>query len=518
MPVAFREESMTSTVRPEWLQLLNKPAILPLRIAGYMSLSDNAAAEFREVGHRLVDLLADYLDGIEELDVFPNASPLELERLFAEPLPREGLPLVDVVAELEEKLLPNCTHVGHPGYLGFITPSPLPAGALADLLASVLNQNPGAWAIGPGAVAMERHVVRWLCDLVGYGGDAGGNLTSGGMMANFTGLKLARDAVSGDRAQHEGVRGRWAVYTSDERHVAIDKAVDAVGLGRESLRVIPTDDAFRIDLAALEDAIERDHAAGVRPLCFVAMGGSTNTGAADPLGDLRRIAGRERAWLHVDAAYGGGMLLSPAGRDVLAGLDLADSVAVDPHKWFFAPVDAGAILVRDASQLTRSFGMEPAYLADELDEAGERYQYFVHGFEQSRRFRALKVWTIFKRYGATAIGRVVEANVEQARHLYDLAEADPEFEGAVRPAMSAACVGYRGAGLDEDTLARLHAQVVRRVEEGGRFWITTTRLKGRPWFRVNPVNFRTRLEHMDQLFELLRAECRSAAGDVQRAS
>src|ERR671924_246727 len=242
MPVAFREESMTSTVRPEWLQLLNKPAILPLRIAGYMSLSDNAAAEFREVGHRLVDLLADYLEGIEELDVFPEASPLELEQLFAEPLPREGVPLADVVAELEEKLLPNCTHVGHPGYFGFITPSPLPAGGLADLLASVLNQNPGAWAIGPGSVAMERRVVRWLCDLVGYDGAGGGNLTSGGMMANFIGLKLARDAISGDRAQHEGVRDRWAVYVSEERHVSVDKAVDAVGLGRNGVRALPTDD------------------------------------------------------------------------------------------------------------------------------------------------------------------------------------------------------------------------------------------------------------------------------------
>jgi aromatic-L-amino-acid decarboxylase len=483
-----------------------------------MSASDDATAEFREVGHRLIDLLADYLDDIEEIDVFPDASPVELERLFDEPLPREGVPLADVLAELEEKLLPNCTHVGHPGYFGFITPSPLPAGGLADLLASVLNQNPGAWAIGPGSVAMERRVVRWLCDLVGYDEAAGGNLTSGGMTANFIGLKLARDAVSGDSAQHEGVRGDWAVYTSDERHVAIDKAVDAVGLGREAMRVVPTDDVFRIELAALEEAIERDRAAGVRPLCIVGMGGSTNTGAADPLGELRRIADREGAWLHVDAAYGAGMLLSPEGRDVLAGLELADSVAVDPHKWFFAPVDAGAILIRDASQLTRSFGMEPAYLADELDEEGERYQYFVHGFEQSRRFRALKVWTIFKRYGAAAIGGFVEANVEQARRLYDLAEADPEFESAVRPAMSAVCVGYRGDGLDEDTLARLHAEVVRRVEEGGRFWITTTRLKGRPWFRVNPVNFRTRLEHMDQLFELLQAECGRAADELRRPS
>jgi aromatic-L-amino-acid decarboxylase len=479
-------------------------------------MSSGETAEFRDIGHHLIEILAEYLETIEERRLFPDAASSQLEPLFAEPAPRTGVPLADVVAELEAKLLPTSTHVGHPGYFGFITPSPLPAGALADLIASVLNQNPGAWAIGPGAVAMERRVVRWLCDLVGYPGEAGGNLTSGGTMANFVALKLARDRVSGDRAQHEGVSGRWAVYTSDERHVAVDKAVDAVGLGRESLRVVESDEDFRIDLEALDDAIARDRATGVRPLCLVATGGSTNTGAVDPLAELRRVADRERAWLHVDAAYGGGMLLSHDGRGLLAGVELADSVAVDPHKWFFAPLDVGAVLVRDSAQLTRSFGMEPAYLADDLDETGERYQYFVHGFEQSRRFRALKVWTIFKRYGTDAIASVVEANVAQAQRLYELATADPDFEAAVRPRMSAVCVGYRGGGLDEPALARLHAEVVRRVEAGGRFWITTTRLKGRPWFRVNPVNFRTRLEHMDELFALLRSECARAADRLSR--
>jgi glutamate/tyrosine decarboxylase-like PLP-dependent enzyme len=479
-----------------------------------MATHDDAGAEFRQVGHRLIDLLGDYLDGIEELDVFPEASRGARGALRGA-APAFGRSACrgrrrargEAPTELHARRAPRLLRLHH---------TFAASGRCArDLLASVLNQNPGAWAIGPGSVAMERRVVRWLCDLVGYDGAAGGNLTSGGTMANFIGLKLARDAVSGDRAQHEGVRGSWAVYASDERHVAVDKAVDAVGLGREGLRVIPTDDAFQIELAALEEAIARDRAAGVRPLCLVAMGGSTNTGTVDPLSELRRIADREGAWLHVDAAYGAGMLLSPKGRDVLAGVELADSVAVDPHKWFFAPVDAGAILVRDAVQLSRSFGMEPSYLADELDDAGERYQYFVHGFEQSRRFRALKVWTILKRHGTAEIGRFVEANVEQARRLYELAVDDPEFESAVLPPMSAVCVGYRGTGLDKDTLARLHAEVARRIEEGGRFWITTTRLKDRPWFRVNPVNFRTRLEHMDQLFDRLRAECGRAADQLR---
>jgi glutamate/tyrosine decarboxylase-like PLP-dependent enzyme len=298
---------------------------------------------------------------------------------------------------LSEKLLPNCTHVNHPGYFGLITPSPSPMGILGDFLASALNQNLGTYTVGPAAIAMERRTVRWLNDLVGYDERAGGNFTSGGTMANFIGVKLARDWASGDRAQHEGVAGRWAVYTSQERHVAVDKAVDAVGAGRECLRILPTDDEFRIRIDALEEAVARDKAAGIRPMCIVGISGTTNTGSLDPLPKLREIADRERMWLHVDAAYGGGMLLSRKWPGLLDDLTLADSV--------------------------------------EMDEAGERYQYFVHGFEQSRRFRGLKVWMSFKRYGSEQIGRWIDGNVEQAKHLHDLCREHSEF----RPVMT--CVG-----------------------------------------------------------------------------
>ena len=181
-----------------------------------------------------------------------------------------------------------CTHVGHPGYMGLITPSPNPVGVVADFICSALNQNIGAYSIGPAGVAIERRTVRWLTDLVGYGPEAGGNLTSGGMMANFIGLKLARDWASGDRAQQDGIQNRWAVYTSEERHVSVDKAVDAVGLGRAALRALPTDAEFRVRLDALEAAIEEDRRRGIRPMCIVGIFGTTNTGAVDPIGELRR--------------------------------------------------------------------------------------------------------------------------------------------------------------------------------------------------------------------------------------
>jgi len=464
--------------------------------------------EFRTAGHQVVDLLAEYLENIESRPVFPDADPKLIGQLFTESLPENPEPFDDVLGELQQKLLPYCTHVGHPGYMGLITPSPNPVGVIGDFICSALNQNLGVYSIGPSAVAMERQTVRWLADLAGYGKQAGGNLTSGGMMANFIGLKLARDWASGDLAQHDGVQQRWAVYGSEERHVSVDKAVDAIGLGRNAYRAIPTDAEFRVRIDALEAAIEQDHRDRIRPMCIVGMFGTTNTGAVDDIRALRRIADREGMWLHADAAYGGGMLLSRNFALREASLEMADSVTIDPHKWFYAPLDSGAILVKDETRLTASFGMKPAYLTDEMEQAKDRYQYYVHGFEQSRRFRSLKVWMSFKRYGARQIGEWIDNNVRQAQHLYALVKDDAEFEAASDPPMSAICIRYRPVA--EADAVRLHAEVAGQVEKSGKFWIGTTELKGRMWFRINPVNFRTRAEQMEQLLELLRLECRNS--------
>jgi glutamate/tyrosine decarboxylase-like PLP-dependent enzyme len=471
------------------------------------------ASEFRSMGHELVDWIAGYLDGVESLPLFPDVKPEALDALFAERPPRGPLPPERVMAEVREKLIPYCAHVNHPGYLGLITPTPTPVGILGDLLASALNQNLATYSIGPSAVAMERRVVRWLCDLAGYGPGSGGFLTSGGTMANFVGLKLARDATSGDRAQHAGLSEPGAVYVSEERHISIDKAVDAVGLGRDSLRILPTDDAFRVRLDALTEALERDRRRGVRAACVIGLAGTTSTGSIDPIAALRAVADRAGAWLHVDAAYGGGMLLSRAHPGLLDEIALADSITIDPHKWFYAPLDAGAVLARDQAQLTRSFGLKPSYLTDEFDATGARYQYYVHSFEQSRRFRGLKVWMSFKRYGLDQIGGWIDANVALAGRLHARCDGHPRFRSATPPPMSAVCLRYDAPELPGTAVDRLHAAVVERVEREGRFWISTTELKGRTWFRVNPVNFRTRPEHMDALFDLLERECERARAD-----
>jgi aromatic-L-amino-acid decarboxylase len=467
-------------------------------------------SELRTTAHTLVDLLVDYLAGVADRPVFPAGDPAAVAALFAEPPPQEPQPPEQIVAAIRDKLLPHSTHVGHPGYMGLITPSPTPMGALGDFVASVLNQNIGAYSIGPAAVSIERQTVAWLATLLGLAPDSGGHLTSGGMMANFEGCKLARDFAGGNEVQTDGLREPMAAYVSEERHVSVDKAADCVGIGRSFLRVLPTDDQFRVRLDALEEAIAADRTRGIRPACLVGLAGTTNTGAIDPLSELRAIADRERMWLHVDAAYGGGMALSTRRPGLLAGIEQADSITIDPHKWFFAPLDAGAILVRDAGQLERSYGLEPPYLRS-ADRS--RFDYYVHGFEQSRRFRSLKIWMSFKRYGLREIGRWVDANCDHAQHLHDAALAAGDFQPAVRPPMSAICLRWTGGGasLSAERLTALHAEVARRVQDAGRFWISTTVLKGRPYFRINPVNFRTRAEHMDALLDELRVTCRAVA-------
>ena len=472
--------------------------------------------EFRQAGHYLVDYITDYLKNIDNQKLFPNINPTDLYTLFEEPIPDEPKSMSQIQQIIEEKLIPYCTHVNHPGYMGLITPSPNPAGILADFLVSALNQNVGAWSIGPSAVVMERKVIRWLNDLIGYDEKAGGNLTSGGMMANFIGIKLARDWTTKDAAQYDGLQGKWAVYVSEERHVSVDKAVDAVGIGRKFLRTLPTNDKFQVQIDALNEAIERDKQQGIKPICIVALAGTTNLGACDDLEELSVIAKRENCWLHVDAAYGGGMLVSNKYPGKLKGIHLAHSVTIDPHKWFYAPLDAGAVLVKDHDQLTKSFGIQPPYLTDQSEQKNERYLFYVHGFEQSKRFRSLKVWMSFHHYGKTQIGEWVDQNIEQAKHLHQLVISENIFESATEPVMSAICIRFKASGLDKQQIGKLHYDVASRIEAEGQFWFATTEMKGQTWFRINPVNIHTTQAHMIELYEVLKQRCRAAEAEIKK--
>lgn len=461
--------------------------------------------EFRNAGHYLIDYITDYLQQVQNRPLFSDVEPAALTKLFEEAVPNNPLPLAEIQKILEEKLMPYCTHVNHGGYMGLITPTPNPAGILGDLLAAALNQNLGVYSIGPSAVTMELQVIRWLNDLIGFGQEAGGNLVSGGMTANFIGLKLARDFTTGNSAR-EGVQGAWAVYVSEERHISIDKSVDCIGVGRNNLRLLPTNDKFQVDLELLEKALRKDKEKNIRPLCIIGLAGTTNLGAVDDLEKLHEIALREKCWYHVDAAYGGGMLLSQNTAS-LSGLNLADSVTIDPHKWFYAPLDAGAILVKEHKYLSASFGMQPAYLTDQTEQKQERYQFYANGFEQSKRFRSLKVWMSFQHYGKQKLGEWVDNNVAQSKHLHKLVSLNNDFESAAEPLMSAICIRYKANGLNDDQLAQLHHEVTSRIEKEGHFWFATTVMKNKTWFRINPVNIYTTFQTMEALFDTLQIYC-----------
>ena len=362
---------------------------------------------------------------------------------------------------------------------------------------------------------MERRVIRWLNDLIGYDEYAGGNLTSGGMMANFIGIKLARDRTTDDEAQYEGLQKKWAVYVSEERHVSIDKAVDAVGIGRNYLRVLPTNENFQLKIDALEEALAKDKQKGIKPICIVGLAGTTNLGAVDDLEKLSAIAKVENCWLHVDAAYGGGMLVSNKYPNQLNGIHLADSVTIDPHKWFYAPLDVGAVLVKDHDCLTKSFGIKPPYLTDQTRQKDERYLFYVHGFEQSKRFRGLKVWMSFHHYGKKQIGEWVDKNIDQAKHLHQLATSETIFESATEPVMSAVCLHYKSDGLTRAQHSQLHYDVAGKIEKEGKFWFATTEMKGKTWFRINPVNRNTTLQHIEDLYETLKQTCKQTEEETK---
>lgn len=267
---------------------------------------------------------------------------------------------------------------------------------------------------------------------------------------------------------------------------------------------------------ALEEAIAKDKQQGIRPICIVGLAGTTNLGAADDLQALSAIAKREKCWMHVDAAYGGGMLVSNKYPGALQGIHLADSVTIDPHKWFYAPLDAGAVLVKDHDQLTRSFGIKPPYLTDQTEQKDERYLFYVHGFEQSKRFRSLKVWMSFHHYGKTQIGNWVDSNIDQAKHLHKLAASENVFESATEPVMSAICLRYQSDGLSKQQLTRLHYNVAARIEREGNFWFATTEMKGKTWFRINPVNINTTVEHMEQLYAVLKQTCKQVEKEMKQ--
>jgi glutamate/tyrosine decarboxylase-like PLP-dependent enzyme len=455
--------------------------------------------EVRRLGHRAADIVADHCAGLRGGPVFGKVGTSAA--LFDEPLPEVGRPADDVLDVARDHVLSHPFGNSHPRFFAFINATADPLGTVADYLASAMNSN--CWGGDHAAIHVEDRVIRWIAEILGLPSDAEGILTSGGSMANLTALAVARQAKA-PGVREAGFSGTppLVVYASEEAHTCVDKAVDLLGIGRRQLRIIPTDERFRIRVDELAKAIAGDRQAGRRPAVVVGTGGSVNTGAIDPLGELADLCAREELWLHVDGAYGAMACVSEKLRPLFAGLERADSVAADPHKWLYVPYEAGATLVREPGRLADAFRRPAPYLAHDPDSLVTGPVLFnERGPELSRGFKALKVWMGLKRHGRKGYAATIEHDVAMARFLAEKVRESEDFELLAEPGLSIVNFRYRPSAHPEAGLDRLNRRIVNRLVESGAFFLAPTLVQGRTSLRVAIVNFRTREDDLLALLE-----------------
>ena len=473
------------------------------------------SAEHELLGRAVTEIITEYARALDGLPVTSDATPGDLEKIFDEPLPVEGIPAEEILARFQTDIAPHAMQIPSPRYYGLFNPTPLPIAVWADALASAINQNGAAWRNSPSASVVEARVIRWLCELVGYGAGSSGTLASGGSEANLIGLKCARDRAHAD-VRDRGVRasaGDLIVYASEQCHYSLEKSVDILGLGRHNLRKIETDELFHIRADLLREAIEDDRRAGLTPCCVAGAAGATSTGVVDPLEELADIAREYNCWFHVDAAYGGALAFSDRHKHLLRGIERADSITIDPHKWMFVPFACGATLVRGGGRVLRdAFDITPEYLSEQRESmrgADQEYDFFRYGQLGSRRFNALKIWMALKFMGTRGYAEVVERQIELTHYFASLLDELPDFERVGRVETAVCCFRFLPAevrsqdGVAQDALQRALQQ---RVEQSREAWLSTTVLKGRRALRVNVNSFLTERRHIHDLVELLRRE------------
>lgn len=467
-------------------------------------------AEFRALGHRLIDQIAEFLASLPGRPVTTTESPSDVRGALnaGACLPETGAepgPLLDRAAAL---LFDHSLFNGHPRFFGYITSSAAPIGALADLLASAVNPNVGAWKLSPMASELEGQTVRWIAELLGYPETCGGLLVTGGNMANFVGFLAARAAKSVHDVRKDGMGGHaLRLYCSSETHTWVQKAADLFGLGTDAIRWVPADDRQRMDVRALRSHIEGDLKDGARPFLVVGNAGSVSTGTVDPLPEIAAVCREFGLWFHVDGAYGAVAAAVPGVSPDLRGLSEADSVAVDPHKWLYAPLEAGCALVRDPADLRRAFSYHPPYYNFDGEEG---LNYYDYGPQNSRGFRALKVWLALQRAGRSGCVRMIADDIELAREFHRLVSAHPELEAVTRN-LSIATFRYvppdlrarAGAADAEEYLNTLNRDLLTRIERCGEAFLSNALVGGKFLLRLCIVNFRTSHADIEALPELV---------------
>src|SRR5262245_22911088 len=458
------------------------------------------SATFRKLGHRLVDQVAGFLESIPHGPVNHDESPSSVRGTLelTSPLPESGTdpgPLLEQTAEL---LFAHSLFNGHPRFFGYITAPPSPIGILGDFLAAAVNPNVGAWILSPAATEIESQTVRWIASLIGYPDGCGGLLLSGGNMANVVCFLAARAAKASWNVRDLGVAGgsgrKLRVYASTETHTWIQKSADCSGLGTESIRWIATDKKLRIDVGALRQQIEADAAAGDLPFLVVGTAGSISTGAVDPLPEIAGLCREYRAWFHVDGAYGGFAACVPEAPMDLRGLSQADSVAVDPHKWLYAPIEAGCALVRDVEALRSAFAYHPPYY--HFEESATNY--LDYGLQNSRSFRALKVWLALKHAGAAGYRKMIADDIRLSKAMAQAIDSHAELQLMTQD-LSIATFRYVPLDLQaqlqdaavERHLDALNRELLDRLQRGGETFVSNAVVDGHYVLRACVVNFHT---------------------------
>jgi aromatic-L-amino-acid/L-tryptophan decarboxylase len=462
--------------------------------------------EFRRLAEKVTQLTADYLRELDSRPIFPSTTGEESERLFHTPLDEKG-----VGAGALEGLQDVIKHsrAQNARFFGYVLGSGEPVAAVADLVASVLNQNVTAWRSGPAAVTIERTVVGWLAQAIGCPGFRG-SLTGGGSSANLMALAMAREIkMSGNEA---GVRSgpQGMIYASEEVHMSIPKSVALLGIGRKNLKLIPTDQDFRMIPAELEQAIEQDKKEGKIPIAVVASAGTVNTGAIDPLPEIAAIARRHGLWMHIDGAYGA--LAAIAAPEKFNGLDLADSLSLDPHKWLYQPLDCGCLLYRDMNAAHAAFAHTGEYAKTMTNDPVEGFAFFEESLELSRRFRALRLWLSLRYHGLKAFRAAIQKDLDLAQRLASAIANQPRLELMASVELSAIC--FRHVGINpraEEELNRHNAAILKRVVQRGHVYLSNATLRGKFCLRACIVNHRTTEADVDSVIP----EVMTAAQDPQ---
>lgn len=471
--------------------------------------------EFKKVGYELVDTIAQFHSIIGDNALTNGESPEQLQKILgADVLPSGSKSVGEIMNRATELLFNHSLFNGHPKFLGYITSSPAPIGVLADFLASAINQNVGAQILSPIATEIEKQTVKWLAEFIGVSSDFGGIIVSGGNMANFTGFLAGRNAkVKGIKEDGIFTTQKIRIYCPNSTHTWIEKAANFFGLGTNSIRWIETDEKNRMDISILKRTIEIDLENGCKPIMVIGTAGDVSTGAVDDFTEIGALCKQYDLWFHIDGAYGVPAAIIPGLKSVFEGLELADSIALDPHKWLYCPIEAGCTLVKNPKHLTDTYSSHAAYYNFDSKTETPATNFYEYGFQNTRGFKALKVWMALQQVGKEGYIKLIRDDIDLSRYLFDLANTHPELE-AVTQGLSITTfryipfqeVGDRKSNQDE--LNVFNQKLLNILQTGGELFLSNAVVKDTYCLRACIVNFRTSKKDIEEIIDIVVREGR----------